>query len=76
MPEPITHVAKTPSLTEAPASILSPTEFATSRISTIGGALMGIAGPVLALAVAGMGLKMVVTGQPPAFLKSDKKNTV
>jgi hypothetical protein len=54
--------------------MLSPAQFATSRISTISGALMGVAGPVLALAVAGMGLKMVVTGQPPAFLKRDTKN--
>ena len=63
-----------PTLAEAPASMLSPAQFAVSRISTIGGALMGVAGPVLALAVAGIGLKMVVTGQPPAFLKRDTKN--
>ncbi len=65
-----------PTLTEAPASMLSPAEFATNRISTIGGALMGVAGPVLGLALAGIGLKMVVTGEPPAFLKKDSKNRV
>ncbi len=72
--QPNPQLPSVPTLTEAPASMLSPAQFATSRISTISGALMGVAGPVLALAVAGMGLKMVVTGQPPAFLKRDTKN--
>lgn len=71
---PTPNLPSVPLSPEVAPSVLAPAEFATSRISTIGSALMGIAGPVLALAVAGMGLKMVVTGQPPAFLKSDKKN--
>ena len=74
--QPTPLLPSVPSLTEAPASMLSPAEFATNRISTIGASLLGVAGPVLGLALAGMGLKMVVTGEPPAFLKKDSKNRV
>ncbi len=63
---PITPL-EAPALPNAP--MMAPAQFAANSVGKIAGFLGALAGPVLTLALAGMGLKMIITGEKPKFLK-------
>ncbi len=63
---PITPL-EVPALPIAP--IMAPAQFAANSVGKIAGFLGTLAGPLLTLALAGMGLQMIMTGEKPKFLK-------
>ena len=51
------------------APMVNPAVVAGQKVSMIAGALGAIAAPVLALALVGTGLSMIITGKPPKILQ-------
>ncbi|MFA5799827.1 MAG: hypothetical protein WC840_02605 [Candidatus Peribacteraceae bacterium] len=58
-----------PVLPNAPGAMPSPALFAANQIGHIAGFLAVIAGPLLTLAIAGMGLQMIITGDKPKLFR-------